>query len=165
MPEDVRSALREAGHHFDLSERRTSLTDSSQLIRTLQEVTTDLVAVVRGGGEGLGVLDDPALGEAAIALSPLLVTAVGHAPDRPLLERLADKAFPTPTALGSYLRELVDEVAEEREHSKAKLTQAIRESFGERLNALEADLIRQRRLTWIVGALLLLLGGLVGWLL
>ena len=60
---------------------------------------------MRGGGPGLEIFDDVAIAEASLLLKPILVTAIGHAQDDTLLQKLADKQFITPTALGNYLRE------------------------------------------------------------
>ena len=60
-----------------------------------------------------------------MTLTPLFVTALGHFEDTPLLEKVADKKFITPSALGSYLNELYNQTVAELQNSKAKLVDDI----------------------------------------
>ncbi len=53
------------------------------------------------------------------------VTAIGHKEDISLLQKVADKAFITPTALGQHLRELYNNTIEELQNSKAHLVKQV----------------------------------------
>jgi exodeoxyribonuclease VII large subunit len=46
------------------------------------------------------VFDSPVLAAYCLELASYFVTAIGHKEDSSLLQRIADKAFITPTALG-----------------------------------------------------------------
>lgn len=105
--QDVFSALKEARSRYRFTEQRVNLLDKWAIINALAQGDKeyDVIAIVRGGGPGLEIFDDVAIAEASLLLKPILVTAVGHAQDDTLLQKLADKQFITPTALGNYLRE------------------------------------------------------------
>ena len=105
--QDVFSALKDARSRYRFTEQRVNLLDKWAIINALAQGDKeyDVIAIVRGGGPGLEIFDDVAIAEASLLLKPILVTAIGHAQDDTLLQKLADKQFITPTALGNYLRE------------------------------------------------------------
>jgi exodeoxyribonuclease VII large subunit len=87
-----------------------------QLIDALETLDrdreTDVIVIARGGGsvEDLLPFSDEALCRAvAIARTPV-VSAIGHEPDTPLLDHVADLRCSTPTAAG---RTIVPDLAEE----------------------------------------------------
>ena len=62
--------------------------------------------MTRGGGQTVHDLDDEEL-IGAVAGSPVpVLVALGHATDDLVVARVADASFPTPTALGAWLREM-----------------------------------------------------------
>jgi hypothetical protein len=63
--------------------------------------------------------------EACLNLQPFLVTALGHKVNTPLLDRIADRRFITPTAFGQYLKDIYNSTVEELAQSKAKLVDDI----------------------------------------
>jgi len=103
-----------------------------------------------GGGEVLQTLDRPDVWEAFGSCPKPIVVALGHAANTLWVEALADQSFPTPTALGHFLKQAVEAV--EREKETAKLTdllhraqeevravRAEREQLKERLARLERE--------------------------
>jgi exodeoxyribonuclease VII large subunit len=99
---DIRHALGEAAAFIHLQFHRINLGNSSEIIRALQtNPDPDIVAIACGGGDHLNIFNQPAITEAAIQLKPIFLTALGHATDEPLLQKVADKAFITPTALAN----------------------------------------------------------------
>ena len=75
----------------------------------------------RGGGENLEIFDNPEIAEAALSLSTYFITALGHKDNVPLLQKVADKPFITPTALGQYFNDMYNNTIEEFQNSKEKL--------------------------------------------
>jgi exonuclease VII large subunit len=71
------------------------------------------------------VFNSPELAACCLDLEPLFVTAIGHKEDVSLVQKVADKAFITPTALGQYLHRLYNDTVAELQHSKARLVEAI----------------------------------------
>jgi exodeoxyribonuclease VII large subunit len=103
---DVRAALGQHAGAYHIEERRIPLTNPTAVAAALsvQKVNADLVAIVRGGGDGISALSDRHVIDAVAHHMPIpIVSAVGHAADRPLIQDLVHQAFPTPTALGTWL--------------------------------------------------------------
>lgn len=55
----------------------------------------------------------------------LSINSIGHKEDVTLLQKVADKAFKTPTALGQYFNNVYNTTIEQLQNSKAKLVAAI----------------------------------------
>ncbi|GAA5151931.1 exodeoxyribonuclease VII large subunit [Pseudonocardia eucalypti] len=73
---------------------------------------TDVIVIARGGGsvEDLLPFSDEALCRAVAAARTPVISAIGHEPDTPLLDHVADLRCSTPTAAG---RTIVPDLAEE----------------------------------------------------
>jgi exodeoxyribonuclease VII large subunit len=86
-----------------------------QCIEAVQALdgTVDVIVVARGGGsvEDLLPFSDEALLRAVAACRTPVVSAIGHEPDSPLLDLVADVRCSTPTDAG---KRVVPDVAEER---------------------------------------------------
>jgi exonuclease VII large subunit len=76
------------------------------------------------------VFNSCTLAEACLNLTPHLVTAIGHKDDVTLVQRIADRAFITPTALGQFLGSLHDETLEAIQNSKAALVETVTKQLG-----------------------------------
>src|SRR5262245_48833621 len=69
----------------------------------------DAIALTRGGGQTVQDLDHGDL-ISAVASSPApVLAALGHATDDLVVARVADVSFPTPTSLGSFLRQTAEQ--------------------------------------------------------
>jgi exodeoxyribonuclease VII large subunit len=86
----------------------------------------------------------PSLAEHALSLKSFFITAIGHKEDVSLLQKVADKAFITPTALGQYFNEIYNHTIEELQGSKAKLvediTAQLKGSYEMQVNGLNEKL-------------------------
>jgi len=71
------------------------------------------------------VFNKPSLAEYVLLLKSFFITAIGHKEDISLLQKVADKAFITPTALGQYFNEIYNQTVEELQGSKVKLVEDI----------------------------------------
>jgi exodeoxyribonuclease VII large subunit len=164
--DDVRSQLREAEADLDLEVVRVPINQPREVVRALQEAAgADAVAIVRGGGRDAQELDEDGLiGAVASAPVPVLA-AVGHATDDLVLARVADASFPTPTALGAWLRETVEQRRlHERRLEEARLLSGV-ESLVEGVRQLEAA--KRATAVWrvVAAVLAVALGAGVVWLL
>jgi len=75
-------------------------------LRKASREPVDLIALVRGGGDSVRLLDSVPVAE-AIASSPVpIVVACGHATDELMIARVAAREFSTPTALGAFLAQV-----------------------------------------------------------
>jgi len=117
---DINHQLGDATGFYDIEYRRITLTNENELLVSFEEFDTDILVVARGGGDRIEVFDRPAIAEAALRVRPLLVTAIGHQQDNPLLQKVADKHFITPTAFGQYLSDMYNRTIEEKSRSKGR---------------------------------------------
>jgi hypothetical protein len=118
VDKDVLAALGQHARAYQIGERRIPLTDPAAVAAALsgEKVDADLVAIVRGGGEGISALSDPQVIDAVAHHVPIpIVSAVGHAVDRPLIQDFVYRAFPTPTALGTWLATRVTDAIQARD--------------------------------------------------
>lgn len=127
IQEDIKHQLKEAVAHYKIYFRPVNLTSAKEIIENLNYYNgkTDILAIARGGGENLEIFDNPEISEVALSLSTHFITALGHANNVPLLQKIADKHFIAPTALGQYFNEIYNTTIAELQNSKAKLVDDI----------------------------------------
>ncbi|HEV3413403.1 MAG TPA: exodeoxyribonuclease VII large subunit [Puia sp.] len=143
---DIRHALEGSVGFYRVRFERIGMISEGEILEALRRFddvsTTDLLVLARGGGDRMEVFDSLVLAEYCLGLGPLFVTAIGHKEDSSLLQRIADKAFITPTALGQYLNTLYNDTIAELEHSKAKLvatiTEQLKANYAKQVENLEA---------------------------
>jgi len=131
---DISHALEEAIGFYELSYERINLSVEAEIVLALQRYNdrskNDLLVLSRGGGENMEVFNSPDLAACCLELEPFFVTAIGHKEDVSLVQKVADKAFITPTALGQYLHRIYNETVAELQHSKARLVESITMQLG-----------------------------------
>lgn len=120
IDQDITHQLQDATGFYDLRFNRITLTNERELIEAMRRSDADIVVVSRGGGERIEIFEQVAVAETALQLEPLFVTAIGHTQDVPLLQKVADKAFITPTAFGQYLNDMYNRTVEEKSRSKGR---------------------------------------------
>ena len=80
----------------------------------------------------------------------ITTSAIGHAQNVTLFEKLADKKFITPTDFGNYLNHIFNSTVEELEKSKAKLvsdvTKTLTANFNKQIQNLNQELITTKEL-------------------
>src|SRR5215204_5573415 len=105
--------------------------------------SVDVIVVARGGGsvEDLLPFSDEALLRAVSALRTPVVSAIGHEPDSPLLDLVADVRCSTPTDAG---KRVVPDMAEELARIE-QLRQRGRRVLGTRVERGQAELDALRR--------------------
>jgi exodeoxyribonuclease VII large subunit len=105
----VRFEIREVAVQGHLAVEQ--VVDALRALDRMPEV--DVVVIARGGGsvEDLLPFSDEALCRAVVACRTPVVSAIGHEPDSPLLDLVADVRCSTPTDAG---KRVVPDVAEER---------------------------------------------------
>jgi exonuclease VII large subunit len=123
---DIKHQLKEAIAFYEFNFVRISLTSEYEIITALENLQDcDILVISRGGGENLDIFNKPTIAEASLNLQPYFVTALGHKENSPLLQKVADKAFITPTALGQYFNDIYNDTVEQLQDSKAKLVEDI----------------------------------------
>jgi exodeoxyribonuclease VII large subunit len=126
IDKDIDHALGEAAEFFDLDFIRINLTSLQDILSVFDDDKSDIIILARGGGSGLEIFNRPELSEKALLLEPCFITAIGHREDVSLLDKVADRSFITPTALGNHLRQIYNKTIEDLQGSKARLTEEIR---------------------------------------
>lgn len=126
---DIKEQLKDAIGFYDIEFIGINLAQENEIIEALQNTEADVIVIARGGGDRMEIFDKPVIAEAAIDLSAYFITALGHAQDVPLLQKVADKAFTTPTAFGQHLVDLYNHTVEERSKSKAGIVDAVTKSL------------------------------------
>jgi hypothetical protein len=131
---DINHALEEAIGFYEILYQRINLSSEAEILQALQlyndRQKNDLLVLSRGGGENMAVFNSPEVAAYCLELEPLFVTAIGHKEDNPLVQKVADKAFITPTAFGQYLNRLYNDTVAELQHSKARLVETITKQLG-----------------------------------
>ena len=137
VDEDINIAIQVSRIKYDISENRINLSNKDEIINILKDNDSkdlDVIAIVRGGGHGLGIFEDIEIGESVINLKTPFITAIGHANNNLLIEKLADKSFITPTAFGNYLKDIYENVNKEITNSDAKNMEKFKKSYDEDKN-------------------------------
>ena len=132
---DFNAGINAAKSAIDFMEYRVNFSNSSELIKTLQNVDEnwfDVMALIRGGGGGIEKLDDISVLETLINLKTPIIGAIGHVEEKLFIKQLVDKAAPTPNGLGQYFSETV---SEKKSKSRAVLTEQIKKQFKDQLEA------------------------------
>lgn len=124
---DIKHQLQEAIAFYKFYFIRINLSSEREIIESLRfyQRKCDILAIARGGGENLEIFDSPEIAETALTLTTHFITALGHKENVPLLQKVADKSFITPTALGQYFNEIYNNTVAELQNSKAKLVEDI----------------------------------------
>lgn len=126
---DIKHQLRESIGFYDLSFHKINLSSEEEILTTLDRLDNEnygLIAVSRGGGDNLDIFNRFTIAEKAVSLKSLFITAIGHKDDIPLLQKVADKSFITPSELGQFLNDTFNHTVEELENSKAKLIESVK---------------------------------------
>lgn len=148
---DIKHQLQEAITFYKFHFIRINLTSEKEIIESLSfyQRKCDILAIARGGGENLEIFDSPAIAETSLSLSTHFITALGHKENVPLLQKVADKYFITPTALGQYFNEIYNTTIEQLQSSKAKLveniTRQLEANYGKQVENLNKSIENQQK--------------------
>jgi exodeoxyribonuclease VII large subunit len=110
-------------HYYEIRHHKCNLSTKDELLGFISSndfSDTDLIIILRGGGSGLEVFNEIDLCKKMIELPVPFITGIGHDADKTLLERVADRGFSTPTAVGGFLQNIVNNHKERIKVIKAK---------------------------------------------
>ena len=145
---DFEAGIQAAKTAIDFTEFRSDFFKAALLCPRLYEIDAqgfDVIAVVLGGGIGIERLDNLEVLETLSHLNTPVISAVGHPEERLTFKEIADKEVATPTALGQYLNELVERVADMKAKSKAVLVQQVSKPYADQIASLEKRLTKQEK--------------------
>jgi exodeoxyribonuclease VII large subunit len=150
---DIKKAMESSMALYDIEYHRVSLTAPEEIlskINMLDVPGTDIICLARGGGENLKIFDNLDICECILNRNAIIASAIGHAEDVSLFEKLADKKFITPTQFGNYLKEIYNSTVEELAKSKAKLvhdlTTQFTANYGKQIQNLNEQLKASKEL-------------------
>ena len=116
---DFKRAIGSADSYYAFEECNIPFSDAEGVVRVLTEADTggryDLVCIVRGGGSGLQNLDNVDILSRVANMKTPVITAVGHAEDNLFIDSVSDLSKETPSLLGTFFKEIVQEMAEHRD--------------------------------------------------
>src|SRR5574344_2428576 len=126
--EDFEKGVQAARTHIDFTEYRESFARTKvfcQLLRKLDTMSFDVIAIIRGGGAGLEALDEVELLETLVGMNTAWMYGAGHEGEKLFILNIADKAIAIPHALGTYFRDITDGVVQKRNNSRASLVKEV----------------------------------------
>lgn len=129
-----------ASSHIDFFEYRVSFAKSSEFSNMLQELDKkkyDAIAIIRGGGSGLDVVDNLTIIETIIRMDTAIICAIGHEEDKIFIKNIADKVVAVPHALGTYFKDMVERVISEKNKSRAALVEQVKKQYENQLKQQE----------------------------
>ncbi|CAH7408767.1 hypothetical protein VCHA53O466_50227 [Vibrio chagasii] len=89
---------------------RVSMSDKTKILDAVTELSlkNDAILLARGGDDKtLDIWDDHKFINQLINLDARIYVALGHSHKSPLINQYADEAFPTPTAMGQSLNQII----------------------------------------------------------
>lgn len=138
VDKDVASALANATIDYKIKEERINFSSKNDIIKYLKNEKFNFpqkqaIAFVRGGGTGIEIFDDPDICEELLKVKSITISVIGHKIDSSFFDSVADRSFPTPSLFGTYLKNMVESVQEEKTNSKAQLIKSMEKTIIEPL--------------------------------
>jgi len=122
IDKDIMHQLRDAAPAYHIDFIRIKLSQPTEIMSKLREYDRgEILILSRGGGENIQLFNNIDIVKVALGLRSIFVTAIGDSDDEPLLQKVADKAFITPSSLGQFLYDTYVNSLEETSNSKARL--------------------------------------------
>lgn len=111
-----------------LVQGKEAVNDLIQTITTADKNNHDLILVVRGGGsiEDLWCFNSEDLARCVYACQSVIVSGVGHETDTTLIDYVADRRAPTPTAAAELATPDIQEVKNKLVHSYQRMLNSMR---------------------------------------
>jgi RNA-binding protein YhbY len=155
IDQDIKHQIKEALAFYELYFIKINLSSETEIIESLINYSqkSPIVVISRGGGDNLEIFDSPVIAEASLHLPSFFITAIGHQQDTPLLQKVADKSFITPTAFGQ-LEVLQQQLKHERDEKF---------SIKQRVQELEGKVPSQSKVPIYVWVLIIVLAFVIGW--
>ena len=134
--EDFEKGVQAARTHIDFTEYRESFARTKVFCQKLKQLDTmnfDVIAIIRGGGAGLEALDEVELLETLVNMNTAWMYGAGHEGEKLFILNIADKAIAIPHALGTYFRDITDDVVQKRNNSRAALVKEVEGQFKKQI--------------------------------
>ncbi|MFN7161118.1 MAG: exodeoxyribonuclease VII large subunit [Candidatus Gracilibacteria bacterium] len=132
VDQDFKEAIDAAGEFYEFHEFRMNMSSVEDMLDQLEAVDNDdyhIIALVRGGGSGLEIFNHTDLVSMVSQMSPMVISAIGHADDTHWVDKVSDLPMTTPTALGHFFKQTVEDAVTEMSQSKALMIKQMEEQF------------------------------------
>ena len=133
---DFNAGVNAAAVKIDFTEQRQSFGNAAVLAAFLRQQDTaqyDVIALIRGGGNGIEALDEIEVLKAVSEMRTPVICAIGHVGEELFMKSIADKVAPTPNGLGQYFSEMVERVTAKRNNSRAALVEEVKKQFQKQI--------------------------------
>lgn len=133
---DFNAGVNAAAVKIDFTEQRQSFGNAAVLAAFLRQQDTaqyDVIALIRGGGNGIEALDEIEVLKAVSEMKTPVICAIGHVGEELFMKSIADKVAPTPNGLGQYFSEMVERVTTKRNNSRAALVEEVKKQFQKQI--------------------------------
>lgn len=146
---DFNAGVNAAAAKIDFVELRQSFGNPSSLVTFLKAIDMDgydVIALIRGGGNGIEALDDIDVLSTISQLATPTICAIGHVGEELFLKSIADKVASTPNGLGQYFSEMVERIIAKRNDSRAVLVKQVEMQFKKQIedsNTKNKELLKQ----------------------
>ena len=133
---DFNAGVNAAAVKIDFTEQRQSFGNAAVLAAFLRQQDTaqyDIIALIRGGGNGIEALDEIEVLKAVSEMKTPVICAIGHVGEELFMKSIADKVAPTPNGLGQYFSEMVERVTAKRNNSRAALVEEVKKQFQKQI--------------------------------
>ena len=133
---DFNAGVNAAAVKIDFTEHRQSFGNAAVLAAFLRQQDTaqyDVIALIRGGGNGIEALDEIEVLKAVSEMKTPVICAIGHVGEELFMKSIADKVAPTPNGLGHYFSEMVERVTAKRNNSRAALVEEVKKQFQKQI--------------------------------
>ena len=133
---DFNAGVNAAAVKIDFTEQRQSFGNAAVLAAFLRQQDTaqyDVIALIRGGGNGIEALDEIEVLKAVSEMKTPVICAIGHVGEELFMKSIADKVAPTPNGLGQYFSEMVERVTAKRNNSRAALVEEVKKQFQKQI--------------------------------
>ena len=138
--QDFDRAVKSAASQIDFTvNKNVVFANTPSLIQTIKFLDNqgyDAIALVRGGGEGMEELDDIRLFECLLNTKTPIIGGVSHVGEGFNIFSMVDDNAGTPSLLGQYFNDLVQETANEREGTINNLRQKIEAGYKPHMDRL-----------------------------
>ena len=127
---DFNAGVNAAAVKIDFTEQRQSF---GAFLRQQDTAQYDVIALIRGGGNGIEALDEIEVLKAVSEMKTPVICAIGHVGEELFMKSIADKVAPTPNGLGQYFSEMVERVTAKRNNSRAALVEEVKKQFQKQI--------------------------------
>jgi exodeoxyribonuclease VII large subunit len=153
VDKDFQRGIGDSVSRFSITDYRCSFASRTDIIRWLRNLDATgchAIGLVRGGGDGgLEIFNDPEIGEVAVAMKAIFVTALGHTVNHTLLDKLADRKFDLPHQYGSSLKRWIDEATDEQARSRTRFIDQVKTDlekvYREQISVLQSQLTQSQK--------------------